>query len=113
MAYSSEKLEDSIKQAKKAVDRLDDEYAEIRSMESHLSAALARLEREEVHLKEALQLASESGGERLQKQREARDNEAIKRLENALLDGSSDDDSNSLQDSYAVSLVGDPEPRSN
>jgi predicted RNase H-like nuclease (RuvC/YqgF family) len=107
MAYSSGQLEDSIEQAQKAIDRLDVEYAEIQSMESHLSAALARLEREEVHLQEALQLASESGGERLQRQREARDNEAIERLENALLEGSSDDESDSVQDSSSVSLMGD------
>ena len=89
---NSDEIEGSIATVQKALHHLDNEHEMIESTESRLSNVLARLKQEETQLQEALQLASESGSERLKRSKAARDNEALLRLEKAWqVDSSSDD----------------------
>lgn len=91
---NSDQLEESMAQAHNALKQLDSQFVAMEATEVNLTATLDRLEQEEVKLQEAIQLVSESGAERLQRQRMTQDKEAIQRLEEALLNESSTDDDN-------------------
>lgn len=91
---NSDQLEESMTQVHNALKKLDDLFVAMEATEINLTAVLSRLEQEEIKLREAIQLVSESGVERLKRQRMAQDKEAIQRLEAALLNESSTDDDN-------------------
>ena len=91
---NSDQLEESMTQVHNALKKLDDLFVAMEATEINLTAVLSRLEQEEIKLREAIQLVSESGVERLKRQRMAQDQEAIQRLEAALLNESSTDDDN-------------------
>lgn len=86
-------------EAVKELKVLADEYCELSKKERSLSDVLERLQREEEVLQSALKEASKSGAQRLQEERREKDATKISRLEQVLMESSSeeeDDGSNAM-----------------
>jgi predicted RNase H-like nuclease (RuvC/YqgF family) len=77
---------------KKELQKLDDELLELSRKEEYLQAILRSLKQQEDTLQKALKEASETGEERLQNERRRKDEQAIARLEQALMESSSEDE---------------------
>jgi hypothetical protein len=72
--------------------KLDQEYCELSEQEGVLVSILRRLQEEETALRHALREAMETGGHRMQQDLRQKDEAAIARLEQALMESSSDED---------------------
>jgi predicted RNase H-like nuclease (RuvC/YqgF family) len=97
----------SVSKASAAITRLDDEYEKLNREERNMMAILERLKREQASLQAAIQEASESGADRLRKDRKEREDAAMARLENALFESdTSDDEPNETTEDSAVARPG-------
>ena len=65
--------------------RLDDEYAALDAMDAILRRDLRRLQRDEHHIRRAMQLSSETLAQRREREARERDRAALERLESALM----------------------------
>ena len=74
------------------IKKLDQEYCELSVREGVLVSILQRLQEEETALRQALREAMETGEHRMQQDLRKKDEAAIARLEQALMESSSDDD---------------------
>ena len=95
----------SISQHINAMQQLDQQYDNLRSMESHVEKSLHQLQQEEASLRLALEQSTTTLKEQREKETKKKDEEAVARLEEALM--MNDDDSDSDDDSgfLASSLV--------
>jgi 23S rRNA G2069 N7-methylase RlmK/C1962 C5-methylase RlmI len=73
-------------------EKLNDEFRELSKKEEYLQSILNSLKQQEDMLQNALKEASETGEERLQKERRQKDEQAIARLEEAWMESSSEDE---------------------
>ena len=86
--------EEGFEQMKTEVKALDDQYSELDAVEEELQDMLYRLQHEELVLKEALSLASETLQERRAREKKKTEEEIEKRLAESLFaDSSSSSDS--------------------
>jgi hypothetical protein len=90
-----DQLNESVAKAQDGLRRLDEEYVSLTSAEDELIIVLERLKKEEACLREALELAKETGAERRSRQQKAQDEQAIARLEEALMMGDDNDEESS------------------
>lgn len=74
------------------ITKLDQEYCELSEREEVLVAILRRLQEEETALHHALREAAETGEQRMQDKLRERDEAAIARLEQALMESSSEEE---------------------
>ena len=93
------------------VKKLDQEFCELLSQEASLTEIWHRLQQEEVVLQQAFKEASETGEQQMQQRRLEKDATAISRLEQALMESSSDEDNGNFPDvqsfvSFAKSSAG-------
>jgi len=74
--------------------RLDDEYAALDALDAILRRDLRRLQRDEHHIRRAMQLSSETLAQRREREATERDRAALERLESALM-GKEEEDADS------------------
>lgn len=76
----------SVSKAQAALSRLDQEYDSLDKQEKQLLQVMERLHKEENCLSQALEEASETGADRLARDRQEREHAAVARLEMAMFD---------------------------
>ncbi len=82
--------------------KLDQEYLELSVREDALITVLRRLQEEETALRLALQEAAETGAQRMQQALRDKDQAAIARLEQALMESSSEDEDAKAADGQSL-----------
>lgn len=90
------------------VRKLDREYSALDAMEAELLRALQEAKDDEIRIRQAMQLSSETLAERREREAAERDRAAVERLESALM---ADDDSDSEDDKVVDMEVDDEEKK--